>query len=209
MDYEGGFHEVETDGKILLVYHHPKYRPIPQIKSTSSPDEAANQDHPPLPLFLCPMARGRKDYHSTTENFVFTSSPEYVISTTRVDNRDHHHVLPLFWCNNEKFGKDDGCRISHIDCMYSPHTIKISRHHHRISYVSSLRYGKCHCGVCRQSIDGDYGAYTCNKCGDYYAVHSRCALGKDVWDGEELEGIPEKDDDITQDAPPFWRYPKG
>ncbi|XP_018439292.1 uncharacterized protein LOC108811702 [Raphanus sativus] len=338
MDYEGGFHEVETDGKILLVYHHPKYRPIPQIKNTSSPDEAANQDHPPLPLFLCPVARGRKDYHSTTGNFVFTSSPEYVISTTRVDNRDHHHVLPLFWCNNEKFGKDDGCLIcnlnfgtdyyfcgncdtnfhkecveaplkikhpyyprhslelcwhdgsdfdhcsccgrrmggliyhctvyqtymhpicamksipviidqqkihvhpltffprqnslicnvcglieikyatyvclrcnfvAHIDCMYSPHTIKISRHHHRISYVSSLRYGKCHCGVCRQSIDGDYGAYTCNKCGDYYAVHSRCALGKDVWDGEELEGIPEKDDDITQDAPPFWEISKG
>ncbi|KAF3529288.1 hypothetical protein DY000_02041539 [Brassica cretica] len=93
--------------------------------------------------------------------------------------------------------------------MYSPHTIKISRHHHRISHVSSLRYGKCPCGVCRQSIDGDYGAYTCNKCGDY-AVHSRCALGKDVWDGEELEGIPEKDeDDITQDAPPFSKISKG
>ncbi|KAF8117706.1 hypothetical protein N665_0008s0060 [Sinapis alba] len=54
-----------------------------------------------------------------------------------------------------------------------------------------------------KSIDGDYGAYTCNKCGDY-AVHSRCALGKHVWDGEELEGIPEKDD-ITQDAPPFCK----
>ncbi|WZZ28086.1 hypothetical protein YC2023_011487 [Brassica napus] len=93
--------------------------------------------------------------------------------------------------------------------MYSPHTIKISRHHHRISHVSSIRYGKFPCGVCRQSIDGDYGAYTCNKCGDY-AVHSRCALGKDVWDGEELEGIPEKDeDDITQDAPPFSKISKG
>ncbi|CAF2076193.1 BnaC01g29790D [Brassica napus] len=99
--------------------------------------------------------------------------------------------------------------VAHRDCMYSPHTIKISRHHHRISHVSSIRYGKFPCGVCRQSIDGDYGAYTCNKCGDY-AVHSRCALGKDVWDGEELEGIPEKDeDDITQDAPPFSKISKG
>ncbi|KAL0836684.1 hypothetical protein Bca101_088574 [Brassica carinata] len=157
MDYDGGFHEVETDGKLLLVYHHPKYRPIPQIKSTSSPDEAANQDHPPLPLFLCPSVRvqSRKAYRTDSKLLLLTSSPEYVISTTR---GDHH---------------------------------------------------QCPCGVCRQSIDGDYGAYTCNKCGDY-AVHSRCALGKDVWDGEELEGIPEKDeDDITQDAPPFSKISKG
>ncbi|CAN6990443.1 unnamed protein product [Brassica rapa subsp. trilocularis] len=337
MDYDGGFHEVETDGKLLLVYHHPKYRPIPQIKSTSSPDEAANQDHPSLPLFLCPLARARKDYHGTQhELWWLTSSPEYVISTTRADNRANHHVLPLFWCNNEKFSIHGGCRIcynsnfgtdyyfceycdltfhkecveaplkikhpyyprhplelcinyyeasycsccgrkimnlkyhctvyqtsmhptcamklipvidqqkihvhpltffprqnslicnvcgliekyatyvclrcnfvAHRDCMYFPHTIKISRHNHRISHVSSLRYEKYPCGVCHQSIDGGYGAYTCHKCGDY-AVHSRCALGKDVWDGEELEGIPEKDeDDITQDAPPFCKISKG
>ncbi|KAG2317238.1 hypothetical protein Bca52824_020360 [Brassica carinata] len=212
MDYDGGFHEVETDGKLLLVYQHPKYRPIPQIKSTSSPDEAANQDHPPLPLFLCPLARIRKGCRKDFRLWLLTSSPEYVISTTRA----YHHVLPLFWCNNEKFGEHGGCGIcfnsnfAHRDCMYSPHTIKISRHHHRISHVSSLRYEKYDpCGVCRQRIDGDYGAYMCNKCGDY-AVHSRCALGKDVWDGEELEGIPEKDeDDITQDAPPFCKISKG
>ncbi|CDY52315.1 BnaA01g36140D [Brassica napus] len=230
MDYDGGFHEVETDGKLLLVYHHPKYRPIPQIKSTSSPDEAANQDHPSLPLFLCPLARARKDYHGTQhELWWLTSSPEYVISTTRADNRANHHVLPLFWCNNEKFSIHGGCRIcynsnlekyatyvclrcnfvAHRDCMYFPHTIKISRHNHRISHVSSLRHEKYPCGVCHQSIDGGYGAYTCHKCGDY-AVHSRCALGKDVWDGEEMEGIPEKDeDDITQDAPPFCKISKG
>ncbi|KAH0903719.1 LOW QUALITY PROTEIN: hypothetical protein HID58_043222, partial [Brassica napus] len=207
MDYDGGFHEVETDV--------PPY--TAQIKSTSSPDEAANQDHPPLPLFLCPSVRvqSRKDYRTDSQLLLLTSSPEYVISRFSTTRADHHHVLPLFWCNNEKFGTNGGCSIcynsnfAHRDCMYSPHTIKISRHHHRISHVSSIRYGKFPCGVCRQSIDGDYGAYTCNKCGDY-AVHSRCALGKDVWDGEELEGIPEKDeDDITQDAPPFSKISKG
>ncbi|CAH2047946.1 unnamed protein product [Thlaspi arvense] len=87
------------------------------------------------------------------------------------------------------------------DCMHSPYVIKISRHHYRISYVSSLRSGKWLCGVCRQNIDGGYGAYNCDKCSDY-AFHSRCALRKGVWDGEELKGVPEKDD-ITQDAPPF------
>ncbi|XP_010473403.1 PREDICTED: uncharacterized protein LOC104752841 [Camelina sativa] len=94
------------------------------------------------------------------------------------------------------------CRfVAHNDCMYSPSIIKISRHHHRISYTSSLQSEEWSCGVCRKSIDGDYGAYTCDKCDDY-AVHVRCALRKDVWDGVELEGVPEEDD-ITQDVGPF------
>ncbi|KFK35308.1 hypothetical protein AALP_AA5G267700 [Arabis alpina] len=63
------------------------------------------------------------------------------------------------------------------------------------------------CGVCRKSIDGDYGAYSCNKCSDY-VVHSRCALAKDVWDGEELEGVPEKDYTI-QDVKPFDMISEG
>ncbi|KAL1200757.1 Protein VACUOLELESS GAMETOPHYTES [Cardamine amara subsp. amara] len=85
-----------------------------------------------------------------------------------------------------------GCNfVAHNDCMYSPSIIKISRHHHRISYISSLRSGEWSCGVCRQGIDGDYGAYSCDKCSDY-VVHSRCALGEDVWDGKELEGVPEE-----------------
>ncbi|XP_024003647.1 uncharacterized protein LOC18010283 [Eutrema salsugineum] len=91
--------------------------------------------------------------------------------------------------------------VAHKDCMYSPHIIKISRHHHRISYISSLQSREWSCGVCRQRVNCDYGAYTCDKCSDY-VVHSRCALGKNVWDGKELEGVPEEDD-ITQDAKPF------
>ncbi|ESQ29243.1 hypothetical protein EUTSA_v10023835mg, partial [Eutrema salsugineum] len=87
--------------------------------------------------------------------------------------------------------------VAHNDFMYSPHIIKISRHHHRLSYTSSLQSREWSCGVCRQCIDGGYGAYTCDKCSDY-VVRSRCALGKNVCDGEELEGVPE-DDDITQD----------
>ncbi|KAG7564618.1 DC1 [Arabidopsis suecica] len=91
--------------------------------------------------------------------------------------------------------------VSHKDCLYSPRIIKISRHHHRISYTSSLQSGDWSCGVCHQSIINDYCAYTCRKCSDY-VVHSRCAIGKDVWDGEELEGVPEEDD-ITQNVRPF------
>ncbi|KAL9310311.1 hypothetical protein AtEden1_Chr1g0060891 [Arabidopsis thaliana] len=91
--------------------------------------------------------------------------------------------------------------VFHSDCMYSPRVIKISRHHHRISNTLSLRLGEWSCGVCHQIIDGDYGAYTCDKC-DHYVVHSRCALEKNVWDGEDLEGLPDEDD-ITQDIGSF------
>ncbi|AAC28503.1 Strong similarity to unknown protein T28M21.21 gi/2088661 from A. thaliana BAC gb/AF002109 [Arabidopsis thaliana] len=76
--------------------------------------------------------------------------------------------------------------VAHKDCMYSPRIIKISH---------------CSCTICRQSIDSDYGAYSCAMCGDY-VVHSRCALGKDVWDGEDLENVPEEDNKL-QDVTSF------
>ncbi|CAL9237844.1 unnamed protein product [Arabidopsis halleri] len=108
-----------------------------------------------------------------------------------------------------------GCDfVAHDDCMYSPHIIKISRHHHRISYTPSLRSQEWSCGVfCRKSIDGDYGAYTCHKC-NAYAVHSRFTKSlfscsrKHVWDGRDLEGVPEKDD-TTKDVESFKRTSKG
>ncbi|KAH0882920.1 hypothetical protein HID58_059016, partial [Brassica napus] len=97
--------------------------------------------------------------------------------------------------------------VAHKDCMYFPRIIKISRHRHRISYTTSLQSGEWFCGVCRQSIETSYGAYTCDKCCDYF-VHSICALGKDMWDGKDLEGVPEEDD-ITEDVVPFIMISKG
>ncbi|KAJ4891710.1 Cysteine/Histidine-rich C1 domain family protein [Raphanus sativus] len=83
--------------------------------------------------------------------------------------------------------------VAHNDCMYFSRVIKISRHRHRISYKSSLRSGEWLCGVCRKNIEIEYGTYSCDKCCDY-VVHSICALGKDVCDGEDLEGVPEEYD---------------
>ncbi|ESQ33054.1 hypothetical protein EUTSA_v100040441mg, partial [Eutrema salsugineum] len=90
----------------------------------------------------------------------------------------------------------------HSDCIYIPQSIRISRHHHRISYVASLPFKEAtSCGVCRHKVDSDYGAYTCNKCCGY-AVHTRCALRRDIWDGKELEGEPGEED---EDVEPFKR----
>ncbi|KAG7558527.1 DC1 [Arabidopsis thaliana x Arabidopsis arenosa] len=87
--------------------------------------------------------------------------------------------------------------VAHSDCIYIPQTIRISRHHHRVSFISSLPFEERSCGVCRQLVDSDYGAYTCSECSGY-VVHIRCALRKDIWDGKELEGVPEEveEDDV-------------
>ncbi|CAA0360854.1 unnamed protein product [Arabidopsis thaliana] len=87
--------------------------------------------------------------------------------------------------------------VVHRDCIYFPYVIKICRHQHRISFTSSLPSGKWSCGVCRQKVDNNCGAYTCNKCSHYF-VHTRCALREDVWDGKDLEGVPEEHEIILE-----------
>ncbi|XP_023643827.1 uncharacterized protein LOC17895573 [Capsella rubella] len=299
----GGFHEVEIDGKLSqLVYHHPKYQPIPQTQSPTSSDEADSNNQP---LFLCPYPRVGNVY-SDSLVFPVSYSLEYDISTTRSHQRDSNFGIDYYFCElcdgiyhkecvespfiikhpyhpehslQLSYRKSDApdiecfccgrgaidmvhsctkceavmhpicamksisfvvdqpkrhdhpltlfpeqasltcnicglirknyptyvcfrCRfVAHNDCMYSPSIIKISRHHHRVSYTSSLQYEEWSCGVCRKNINADYGAYMCDKCDDY-AVHVKCALRKDVWDGVELESIPEEDD-ISQDVGPF------
>ncbi|ESQ46298.1 hypothetical protein EUTSA_v10000071mg [Eutrema salsugineum] len=97
--------------------------------------------------------------------------------------------------------------VAHRDCIGFPHVIRISRHHHRISFISSLPSGIWSCRVCRQKVDNNYGAYSCNKC-DAYFVHSGCALHKKVWDGKDLNGVSEEDD-IIDDGEPFKRIDDG
>ncbi|CAF2300540.1 unnamed protein product [Brassica napus] len=82
----------------------------------------------------------------------------------------------------------------HYDCIDLPHVININRHDHRISHAYPLSPKDRVCEVCRHDITWRYGAYSCNKCQDF-SVHSLCATRKDVWDGIELEGVPEKDVD--------------
>ncbi|CAA0360901.1 unnamed protein product [Arabidopsis thaliana] len=47
------------------------------------------------------------------------------------------------------------------------------------------------------SVDNNCGAYTCNKCSHYF-VHTRCALREDMWDGKDLEGVPEEAEIILE-----------
>ncbi|AAD10653.1 Hypothetical protein [Arabidopsis thaliana] len=93
-------------------------------------------------------------------------------------------------------------RMVHRSCIYLPRVIKITRHQHRLSHTSSLQPGDFSCGVCRQTVDVNYGQYSCNKeC--HYAVHSKCATRNDVWDGKDLDGVPEEPDEFIE--PPFLK----
>ncbi|XP_024008083.1 uncharacterized protein LOC18993713 [Eutrema salsugineum] len=50
--------------------------------------------------------------------------------------------------------------------------------------------------ICHKKIDWRYGAYSSQKCPDVF-FHSKCATRKDVWDGVELEGVPEDVVDVS------------
>lgn len=133
---------------------------------------------------------------------VLNSAPEQPIGVDRPNI--HEHPLTLlprevtFTCNacgikgNVSPYICLSCRFMiHIDCINLPRVIRINRHPHRLSHTFSITSMKnLDCGVCREGINGRYGAYSCLLCLDFY-VHSRCATRKDVWDGKELEHGPE------------------
>ncbi|EOA16368.1 hypothetical protein CARUB_v10004518mg [Capsella rubella] len=106
-----------------------------------------------------------------------------------LDEDDTDHIFECHPCNY----------MVHGTCIYLPRVIKITRHSHRLSFTSSLPPGDYSCGVCRKTVDINYGQYSCTK-GCHYAIHSKCATRDDVWDGKDLEGVPE---DSTEDIEPF------
>ncbi|AEE83533.1 Cysteine/Histidine-rich C1 domain family protein [Arabidopsis thaliana] len=88
----------------------------------------------------------------------------------------------------------------HKDCIENlPRVICINRHDHRIFHTFHLGQREEHweCGVCRKTVDWVYGAFKCSRCPNY-AVHSRCATKKEVWDGIELEDVPEEEEEVEE-----------
>ncbi|CAA7046582.1 unnamed protein product [Microthlaspi erraticum] len=91
-----------------------------------------------------------------------------------------------------------GLMFFHQKCARLPRVIHVNRHDHRVSYTHPLGRGEWSCGVCLDEIDWSYGAYSCSDCPDY-AIHSLCATKNTVWDGIELDGVPEE----VEDTEPF------
>ncbi|XP_056844331.1 uncharacterized protein LOC108827059 [Raphanus sativus] len=125
------------------------------------------------------------------------------------DAKTHTHPLTLFPSKIKFTCKVAGIEIDSYSyiclkcdflvsgyCVGSPRIININRHDHRISFTHHLGHKGAKCGVCRKSVSQYYGAYSCSIC-PKYAVHSRCATDFTVWNGMELEGIPETSEDTV------------
>ncbi|CAA0360875.1 unnamed protein product [Arabidopsis thaliana] len=186
-----------------------------EFKHPSYPSLSLQLYSPPSDRVFCSCCQKRIDglnYYSPTNNFTLHLFCAFKPIPFVIDHpKRHPHPLTIF--PKQSFLPCHVCSlikghiptyvcvrcvfVVHQDCIYFPYVIKISRHHHRISYTSSLPSGKWSCGVCRQMVDNDYGAYSCNKCDDYF-VHSRCALRRDLWDGIELEGVPEEPEIVVE-----------
>lgn len=112
-----------------------------------------------------------------------------------------HFLCPFYICPPCDF-------VAHRSCLTLPLVIRISRHLHRLSFTPSFHQGDWSCRVCRKPIHNDYGCYSCIHQGCSYAAHSKCATQSNIWDGKELEGIPEEDDD-QEEVEPFLRISNG
>ncbi|KAJ4896587.1 Cysteine/Histidine-rich C1 domain family protein [Raphanus sativus] len=165
---------------------------------------------------LGPEEFGMAYYHCSTCNFSIHMSCAYIWPPLAIENRkSHEHTLTLFPrqiplpCDACGFSLDTpfsdhvySCLLCnymvHRTCIYLPRVIKITRHPHRLSHTSSIVPSRqLSCGVCRKTVDVNYGSYSCNK-GCPYAVHSKCATKKKVWDGKDLEGVPEEEEEILE-----------
>ncbi|KAF8116539.1 hypothetical protein N665_0017s0092 [Sinapis alba] len=148
-------------------------------------------------------------YHCSFCNFtldvpcIMHPPPQFV-----VDLKAHDHQLTLlprldsFTCNACGLKGDQSPYICvpcgfmiHQDCLGLPRVININRHDHRVSRTTVLGVVNSMCGVCRKKVDWKYGGFSCLRCPNY-VVHSKCATRKDVWNGKELEGVPEEEEDV-------------
>ncbi|KAL9298633.1 putative chromatin regulator PHD family [Arabidopsis thaliana] len=198
MDVVGEFQKGEIDGKPCLLYQNVIK---PQIHSPNPSDEKHLIQNP------LPIQNMTKVAIDSGDNL----PPPPLLYALHYDSIYQQRSKLNYWKMYLQYPKGRHILlfsicdfVAHIDCIHNPQTIRISRHFHRVSFTFSLPSGKWCCGICRREIDSDYGAYSCNVCKDY-AVHTRCALRKDIWDGIELEGVPE-DKDVE---PPFYRIADG
>ncbi|KAG7619311.1 DC1 [Arabidopsis suecica] len=155
------------------------------------------------------MVEDRLFYHCSSCNFTLGLCCIFKLPQPSLLNlKAHDHQLTLlprldsFTCNACGLKGDRSPYVCfqcgfmiHQDCLGLPRLININRHDHRVARTSVLGVVNSVCGVCRQKVDWTCGGFSCQRCPDYVA-HSKCATRKDVWNGKELEGVPEEIEDI-------------
>ncbi|CAN6969753.1 unnamed protein product [Brassica rapa subsp. trilocularis] len=159
---------------------------------------------------LCGTDIGEYFYHCSSCNF--TVGFHCVLNPPQkslVDPKVHDHQLTLlprldsFTCNacglkgdRSPYACFDCGFMIHQDCLGLPRVININRHDHRVYRTSVLGDATMNsvCGVCRKKVGWTCGGFSCKRCPGY-VVHSKCATRDDVWNGEELEGVHEEEED--------------
>lgn len=199
------FHK-ECVNQLVEVNHpcHPNHC-LKFITSGSLPHDAERA------CLLCGEELVKSLYHCDICNFsiclyCWRSPPPLTIE--HLKTHDHHLILlprkVSFTCNVCGMQGDRSPYVCfscgfmvHRECIDLPRVININRHDHPISFTAHLGSEEnLECPICWQGINRYYGAYTCSIYKDY-AVHSHCATRDDVWDGIELEGMPEDTEDIS------------
>ncbi|CAN7050945.1 unnamed protein product [Brassica oleracea var. botrytis] len=67
---------------------------------------------------------------------------------------DKHFIYVCYQCDF----------LVHYTCIYLPTTIRISRHYHRLSFITPITNKNwSSCGVCRQGVEKNYGQYSCGN----------------------------------------------
>ncbi|CAF1703351.1 unnamed protein product [Brassica napus] len=160
--------------------------------------------------YFC-AARPKVLYHCSICNFsVCFGCTKHPPPLVVEDPKTHKHPLSLFasqisfTCNRCGTESNDPkpyicvkCNfVVHGNCIGFPRVININRHDHRISFTYHPGRRGTHCGFCWGDVSQYYGAYVCSVCPDY-TVHSHCAVNIDVWNGVDLEGTPERSEDIA------------
>lgn len=188
---------------IFISPYYPKYPlQLLQMVSTSITARVPKTKK----CHSCGIRLGRLIYYSSIYDLILDPICAQKREFSVINNRKRHeHTLHYFprkvSLNCDICGSDDNkicfyiCHqcsfVVHRTCVNLPNVIQISRHNHRLFLNSSLSSEKWSCGVCRQKIDRNYWEYSCSK-GCAYAVHCKCAMQDDVWDGKELEDQPEE-----------------
>ncbi|XP_018489674.1 uncharacterized protein LOC108860274 [Raphanus sativus] len=185
---------------------HPNH-PVKIIASESLKDD----DYAEKSCRFCSVEPTKMIYHCSVCNFTVCLGCTKLPPPLIVDHaKTHMHPLRLVLtrlgftckvCAVQGYGSKpyicfDCDFVIHGNCVGFPHVININRHDHRILFTCHHGRGRPKCEVCWGTIDEYCAAYICSVCPNY-TVHSRCAFHYTVWNGVELEGIPEKKEDVA------------
>ncbi|RID43261.1 hypothetical protein BRARA_I00130 [Brassica rapa] len=144
---------------------------------------------------LCGTDIGEYFYHCSSCNFtvdlpcVFNPPPK-----SSADPKVHDHQLTLlprldsFTCNACGL-KGDRSPYACFDCGFMIHQDSHPDHTLRLQGIRGHV-----CDICERKVDWTCGGFSCKRCPGY-VVHSKCATRDDVWNGEELEGVHEEEED--------------